>query len=367
MAAIAAECSERYSQFCPGAVWNDTKGVPINAHGCGMLYREGVYYWYGEHKVEGVAGNYAQVGVHCYSSRDLYNWRDEGIVLSVTEKIGHELEKGCVLERPKVIFNEKTGRFVMWFHLEQKGNLYGSARSGVAVSDSPTGVFEFLRTIRPNAGVWPQNVSAEAKVIPSREELEGVSFSNGTSLETVRHNILGRDFQGGQMARDMTLFVDDDRRGYHIYTSEQNSTLHVSLLTDDYLASTGEYVRIFPHRWMEAPALCKRRGKYYLLASGCSGWEPNAARGAVADSIFGPWLEFGNPCVGVNSETGLGGEKTFGGQSTYIQKVHGFDDVYIAMFDIWNSRNAINGRYAWLPMTFNCDRFQIEWKNHWQF
>ena len=43
----------------------------INAHGGGILYDKGTYYWYGEHKVEGDAGNYAQVGVHCYSSKDL--------------------------------------------------------------------------------------------------------------------------------------------------------------------------------------------------------------------------------------------------------------------------------------------------------
>ena len=32
-----------------------------------------------------------------------------------------EITKGCILERPKVIYNTKTGKFVMWFHLELKG------------------------------------------------------------------------------------------------------------------------------------------------------------------------------------------------------------------------------------------------------
>jgi len=35
------------------------------------------------------------------------------------------------------------------------------------------------------------------------------------------------------MAREMTLFVDDDGKAYHIYSSEENSTTHISLLTDD--------------------------------------------------------------------------------------------------------------------------------------
>jgi len=31
-----------------------------------MLFHGGVYYWYGEHKIEGGAGNVAHVGMHCY-------------------------------------------------------------------------------------------------------------------------------------------------------------------------------------------------------------------------------------------------------------------------------------------------------------
>ena len=31
---------------------DDTSGVPINAHGGGMLYRKGVYDWFGEFKTD---------------------------------------------------------------------------------------------------------------------------------------------------------------------------------------------------------------------------------------------------------------------------------------------------------------------------
>ena len=40
----------QYTEFRPGQVWNDTDGNPINAHGGGVLYHEGIYYWYGEYK-----------------------------------------------------------------------------------------------------------------------------------------------------------------------------------------------------------------------------------------------------------------------------------------------------------------------------
>jgi beta-xylosidase len=156
------------------------------------------------------------------------------------------------------------------------------------------------------------------------------------------------------------LFVDDDGKAYHIYSSEHNSTLHISLLTDDYLDHAGSYIRAFPFRWMEAPAIFKRDGKYFLIASGCTGWSPNKARAAVADSIMGPWKELENPCVGVAAE------KTFGGQSTYVLQVHGRTDAYIAMFDQWRPNDAIDGRYVWLPIEFSDDgTFRIEWQDQW--
>lgn len=125
-------------------------------------------------------------------------------------------------------------------------------------------------------------------------------------------NLVGRDAAQGQMARDMTLFVDDDGRAYHVYSSEENSTLHISELTDDYLAHSGRYARFFVGRFMEAPALFKRGGRYYLMMSGCTGWAPNAARSAVAESVWGPWRELGNPCEGPGAETTYDSQSTFG-------------------------------------------------------
>lgn len=30
-----------------------------------------------------------------------------------------------------------------------------------------------------------------------------------------------RDFEGGQMSRDMTVYVDEDKKAYHIFASEE--------------------------------------------------------------------------------------------------------------------------------------------------
>ena len=118
-----------------GEVWHDTAGHVVNAHGGGVLAHGGKYYLYGEHKVYGRAGNKAHVGVHMYSSEDLESWKDEGAVLKVEDKVGSDIEDGCVLERPKILFCEKTGKFVMFFHLELKAR---DTRRRASASPSPT-------------------------------------------------------------------------------------------------------------------------------------------------------------------------------------------------------------------------------------
>jgi len=328
--------------FKPGGIFPDTDGVHINAHGGGMLYYDNTYYWFGEHKIQGRAGNKARVGVRCYSSKDLYNWKNEGVALPVVkDDKRHEIAQGCVIERPKVIYNAKTKKFIMWFHLEFKNCGYLTARSGVATSESPAGPYTYLYSFRPNAGQWPINVTDSDKKLPPT-------------------NLLGRDHIGGQMARDMTLFVDDDGTAYHFYASEDNNTMHVSQLTDDYLQPSEKYKRIFIGRYMEAPAVFKHKGKYYFIGSGCTGWAPNAARSAYADSIWGPWTELGNPCIGPNAE------KTFNAQSTYVLPVAGKDGRFIFMADSWRPQNAIDGRYVWLPVEFTKDdKFILRWSDQW--
>ncbi len=37
--------AQKNTSFMPGEVWKDTDGNPINAHGGGLLYHEGTYYW----------------------------------------------------------------------------------------------------------------------------------------------------------------------------------------------------------------------------------------------------------------------------------------------------------------------------------
>ena len=131
--------AQLHSSFKPGQEWSDMQGNHINAHGGGILFYNDTYYWYGEHKSPNTSS--ALVGINCYSSTDLYNWSPEGVVLTVEADSTHDLAKGCVMERPKVIYNPNTGKFVMWFHLELKGQGYNAARVAIAESETPTSPF----------------------------------------------------------------------------------------------------------------------------------------------------------------------------------------------------------------------------------
>lgn len=289
-----------------GGQWLDTDGNPINAHGAGALFHEGVWYLYGEikkgptHLVPGQDWEDYRVdagGVSCYSSRDLVHWKYERVALAPERKdTGSDLHISRVIERPKVIYNAATRKFVMWMHIDKED--YSYARAGVAVSERPEGPYRYIRSIRPD----------------------------------------------GEMSRDMTLFKDDDERAYLVYTSENNNTMHVSLLTPDYLAPAGVWKRILTGMRREAPAVFKYGGRYFLVTSLCTGWDPNPALCATADSMLGEWRPQGNPCRGKDSAT------TFSSQGTYVLPLQPEQGKFLFMADRWNKTDLEHSGYCWLPL-----------------
>ncbi|MCM1067335.1 MAG: glycoside hydrolase family 43 protein [Muribaculaceae bacterium] len=325
-----------------GELWPDTDGKHINCHGgCIIQGPDSIYYWYGEHR----GFNAPQEGVACYTSTDLRTWSNRGIVMPVSDSSDAIVERGSVIERPKVVYCPATGRYVMWFHHELKGRGYEAAQAGVAVADNPLGPFVPLSSSRVNAGILPQNIgSAKA---PSADDLAMEWWTPEWYAKVDDGMFTYRDLEGGQMARDMTLFVDDDGTAYHIYSSEDNLTLQIAELDSTYTRHTGRYVRIFPGGHNEAPAIFKHEGKYWMICSGCTGWAPNEARLMWADSLTGEWHKLPNPC------RGEGAELTFGGQSTYILKDS--DGSITFMADIWNPKSLPESRHLWLPVSFDKD------------
>jgi len=126
------------------------------------------------------------------------------------------------------------------------------------------------------------------------------------------------------------------------------------------LHPTGVFARNFIGLSREAPAIVKHNQKYYLLSSGCTGWDPNLAQYAVSDSIMGKFVVIGNPCSGPNADI------TFYAQSTFILPIQGKHDSYIAMFDQWNKTNLKDSRYVWLPLEFIEGKMFIKWNDQWQ-
>lgn len=359
---ILCSCSQQEpaKPIKSGELWLDNNGTHVNAHGGGILFYDDTYYWYGENKCDSTSA--AMVGIMCYSSKNLTDWTNEGAVLPVVMNDStSDITQGCVMERPKVIYNEKTKKFVMWFHLELKGKGYSAARSACAVSDSPTGPFKYVKSLRPNAGQLPFDMTPEQKAVFDTLSLD--NFKTWWTPEwrdaIAKGLFVKRDLEGGQMARDMQLFVDDDGKAYHIFSSEDNLTLHIAELSDDYMSHTGKYTRLAPGGHNEAPAIFKKDGVYWLIASGCTGWDPNEARMFSAPSIWGPWTQHPNPCVGPKSEI------TFGGQSTYILKVPGKKDAYMFMADIWRPKKPSDARYIWLPIQFKEGVPYVEWMDSW--
>lgn len=294
--------------FKNGQMWYDDKGQPIQAHGGMLLEHEGMWYWYGENKgAENTPGKTRVdvIGISCYSSKDLRSWHYEGLALDVN-KSGSDsiLKPQNVCERPKVLFNKQTQKFVMWVHLDTAD--YNFAGVGIAVSDRPQGPFTMLREKRPN----------------------------------------------GQESRDMTVFVDRDEKAYLIHSSNRNKTLHIARLTDDYTDVDGFYTSALVEQQREAPALICEKGIYYMVTSGCTGWDYNSALYAVSAFVNGKWKLIDNPCEGE------GYRDTFKGQSTYMFRVG--EQIYL-LLDHWKPDNLQESGYSILPVSVEQGKMTVKW------
>lgn len=311
------------AEIKPGKVFKDVIGQPINAHGGCILYHQGIYYWYGEHKIPNLSEKeHADGGVHCYASKDLLNWFDMGMMIRLDRPESEDLTHECNSDRPKVIYHEAKQQFVMYFKLYLRGMGSKVAFVGVATSSSPTGPFIY------------------------------------------RHKFLGGNSPEG--TGDFAMFKDEDGSLYHLTVRKPDKAFVIGKMREDYLLPAGEYVVAKGiTKKTEAPAIFKKDGLYHMLASGSTGWNPNPARSFVASSILGPWTEMGNPLSGTNPQNGMGAALTFGGQSNFVIEVAGKKDAFVAMFDINKPEHPYESGYIWLPIEFRENKMSIPWKDNW--
>jgi hypothetical protein len=208
--------------------FRDTSGNIVHAHGGGVLKVGNYYYWFGENRNP----NNTFRAVSVYRSTDLMNWEFRNNVL--TQSSAAELNVANI-ERPKVIYNSSTGRYVMWMHKEN-GSDYGEARAAVASSATVDGTYTYHGSFRP---------------------------------------------LGQYMSRDITLY-NDNGTAYMISAADENYDLNLYRLTSDYLGISSLVGNFWNDAHREAPALFKRGSVYFMLTSAATGWTPNQARYATA-------------------------------------------------------------------------------------
>lgn len=286
-----------------GEVWRDIAGNVIHAHGGHMLQWEGYYYWYGEDRTE---NHY----VSCYRSKDLINWELRNHVLTTSSKTQeHRIRTDRKLinsnngkinmERPKVLYNEKIKKFVLWVHIEN-GIDYKEAACAIAICDSPEGDYTYLGSFNPY----------------------------------------------GEMSRDCTLFQDKNKTVYFISAARDNADMHVYRLTEDYLNIECLVHKLWQGEYREAPAVMEKDGIYYMLSSFCTGWAPNQCKYATAKGMEQSFSML----------TNLGDETTYHTQPAFILPVRTNNKIsYYYVSDRWNGEDYNDSRYVILPIIFNED------------
>src|SRR5690349_5606278 len=270
----------------PGTAWTDTAGNRLQAHGVGVFTVGSTYYMVGEDKSAGATFT----AVACYSSTDLVHWTRQTDALS--RQASGDLAAGRIVERPKVLYNSATGRYVMWMHIDNSS--YTDRRAGVATSTTPCGPYTYLGASDPL----------------------------------------------GHQSRDLGLFSDDDGTAYLMHDDPAGS-LRIDRLSADYTTAQSA-VASFPE--LEAPAIAKVGGRYFLLASHLTGWSTNDNVYATATSLSGPWSGF--------SDVATAGTRTYDSQTSFLLPVTGSAGTsYVYVGDRWNAGDLNSSLPVWLPIT----------------
>jgi hypothetical protein len=337
------------TSFTPGQVWLDTDGKRIQAHGGSLIEVDGTFYWYGENKERSTPGSGIwHWGVRCYSSPDLYNWTDRGLIIAPdVDDPCSPLHPAMSLDRPHILRHRGSGRYVCWIKVMSPAG----QRSTVLVADDILGPYEMV----------------------------------GKDLKPL-----------GMNAGDFDLVVDPtDGKGYY-YFERVHSELICADLTDDYTGVTGYYSTHFPlvqpPYVREAPAYFARNGRHYLVTSGTTGYYPNPSEAAVAPSYHGPWTVLNDPHPDDPSRS------SYQSQISSVFRHPHKQDLYIALADRWLPRYTASSEaaiamhaerfapfgghhegpwselteidtsvadYVWLPFRFDGERALLDWHDEW--
>ena len=303
-AADAGAASE-WVTISNGGFWNDTSGKRIEAHGGGFIQVGDTWYWAGEDKSMN-SGNF--FAVNLYSSKDMVSWQFRNAI--ITRQTSTDLAAADrIIERPKIIYNDTTQRYVMWLHWD--GASYATAQAGVFTSPTIDGDYTQVSHFQPNSN----------------------------------------------MARDDSLFKDDDGTAYFMASANNNQDMIIYQLADDYLSIKSQVVTVFAGKQREAPAMFKQNGRYYLITSAATGWDPNQAQYASATNIAGPWSGLTNLADGITYDT----------QSAFVIPFVGSQaTTYIFASDRWQDPDLVSSKYIWIPIQISGTSLTLADYQRWQ-
>lgn len=296
--------------FFPLINMTDTDGNLIQAHGGNILQGQNGdsnWYWFGEDKTdETTSGHF--IGVTCYKSADFSSWDYVGHVLEPIPDTN--ISSGSVVERPKVLYNDKNDEYVMWFHGDTSD--YGAAQVGVATSKTIDGQYDWKGNFKP--------------------------FGNDS--------------------RDMTIYKDpDDGSGYLIFATNGNADFQIASLDEDYY-NVSEALFTFEDVYQEAPGIFKIDGQYYLLFSPQDGWTPTDNGYHVASSMSGPWSE----------QTLLAPEGSYAylTQNAYDITIEGTEEtLYLYLGDHWSGNQLGSSTYAFYPVIYENGGLSLHYTGGW--
>lgn len=280
----------------PGRPWLDTKGERIQAHGGAVYYEDGVYYWYGENKAytDGKNGVWTW-GIKVYASTDLINWDDRGYLIPpVIDDPNSSLFPAKRVDRPHIVRSRETGKYVCWIKL-----------SGPEAAFT---VWQADALLRPY-------VQVHAMYNP-----------------------------GGHKIGDFDIAQDEATGRAYIYMDADHEAMVCMELSGDCTKAVREvsrsYAGLHPPITREAPALFEAMGKKYMLTSGMTGYVPNRSDCAASDTWDGAFASIGDPHVDDASCA------SFNSQISKVFRVHGRDNLFIAMADRWLPRYPVDKRLA---------------------
>lgn len=281
---IPDENPTRYDAVYPGQIWLDTYGRRIQAHAGGIIEENGYFHWYGENKeyTDGKS-NIWTWGIRMYRSKDFYNWEDCGLIIPpVVDDPASPLFPERKVDRPHIVRNEKTGKYVCWIKISGP-----EACFTILTADTLQGPYEIV-----------------------------TPFYNPFGLH------IG----------DFDIAVDEKSKKAYLYCEAEHGRVVGIRLTDDYLTAdeqvSVQYKDLYAPFCREGVTVLERKGKLYMLTSGMSGYVPNQSDAAVSTGFESPFVSIGDPHVDDESLS------SFNSQIGQAFRVPG-KDTYIALADRW--------------------------------